>query len=109
MAVGKLLTASLTGKADDGAQTGDFWNGATKGWLKDEMLKTGLWVPLAADPVPPPPPAKGKMTKKEFDPAAKNPDGSPTFPPLPATNPDGTPLKKTPPAKGAAGAAIPKK
>lgn len=44
IAVGKLMTAALSGKsATDGMVEGDFWDGAQKGWLKEQLLKTKLW------------------------------------------------------------------
>lgn len=43
LAVGKLMTASLNGKDADGTAKGDLWDGAQKGYLKSQMLKTGFW------------------------------------------------------------------
>lgn len=51
LAVGKLMTASLTGRDGDGAK-GDFWTGEKTGWLSDQMLKTGHWQRRRLTPLP---------------------------------------------------------
>jgi hypothetical protein len=62
LAVGKLMTASLSGKSSiDGMTEGDLWDGAQRGWLRDQMIKTGNW-------------REKKATEKPLQIPAKNPD-----------------------------------
>jgi hypothetical protein len=42
-AVGRLMTAALAGRVEDGSTYADFWAGKERGWLSDSMLKSGLY------------------------------------------------------------------